>query len=90
MNDIIITDFQDERFIVAFKKYFIELGIEVSHWDGLFQQMNEEQGNLAIVRFSPKEGPTDTATNYYINKGCIRDSSYSALNENEVFIKLLK
>ena len=49
-NDIRITDFFDPRFQHAFKSYFSELGIEVRDWDGLFQEMSQGKGTVAIVR----------------------------------------
>lgn len=57
MNDLIIHDFSNTTFQMAFKKYFAEMGIEVKDWNGLFQEMNEEQDNVAIMRTSP-EGET--------------------------------
>lgn len=52
INDILISDFSDSRFQVAFKQYFGELGINVKDWDGLFREMNSENQNKAYVRFS--------------------------------------
>lgn len=55
MNDLIIYDFSNTTFQPAFKKYFAELRIEVKDWDGLFQGMNKEQDNVAIVRTPPRK-----------------------------------
>ena len=52
-SDKLITDFTDPVFRAAFKQYFTELGISVKDWDGLFQEMNGENGgekNAAYVR----------------------------------------
>lgn len=49
-TDTIIKDFKDPVFQSAFKAYFTELGIEVKDWNGLFQEISEEDGNTAIVR----------------------------------------
>ena len=49
-NDFIITNFLDEKFQNAFKKYFKELGIEVKDWNGLFNEMNEDKNTKAMVR----------------------------------------
>ena len=49
-HDTYITDFSDPVFQSAFREYFTEIGIEVRDWDGLFREMNREQGNTAIIR----------------------------------------
>ena len=55
MRDILISNFSQEIFQNAFKLYFAELGIEVKNWDGLFYEMNEEDGNKAYVRMDEAE-----------------------------------
>ena len=50
-RDVLISDFTDARFVKAFKLYFGELGINVEDWDGLFEEMNGDVGNMAYVRF---------------------------------------
>lgn len=52
VRDVLISDFTDPRFMKAFKLYFGELGINVEDWDGLFKEMNGDEGNMAYVRFS--------------------------------------
>lgn len=52
--DTLVTDFSDPLFQTAFRKYFAELGVSVSDWDGLFRQMNDEGGNSAYVRFDKR------------------------------------
>lgn len=49
-SDDIISDFTDPRFQKAFQQYFSELRIKVKDWDQLFQGMNEDGGNEAVVR----------------------------------------
>lgn len=49
-QDVLTADFSDMLFQNAFKQYFSELGIQVTDWDGLFQEMNEEGGNEAYIR----------------------------------------
>lgn len=49
-TDVLISDFMDPVFQNAFKQYFYELNINVDDWNGLFREMNEENGNLAYVR----------------------------------------
>ena len=49
-KDTCITDFTDPLFEEAFKKYFSELEITVKDWDGLFQEMNEDEGVSAVIR----------------------------------------
>ena len=46
----LIKNFKDEKFQIAFKMYFDELGIAVKDWGKLFQDMNDENNNLAYVR----------------------------------------
>lgn len=49
-KDFVINDFLDEKFQIAFKEYFKELGIEVKDWIGLFKEINEDKNTQAIVR----------------------------------------
>lgn len=49
MNYILIDDFTNMHFKGAFISYFEELGININNWDKLFNQMNEEIGNLAYL-----------------------------------------
>lgn len=51
-TDILIHDFTDARFQKAFRQYFHELGMNVKNWDGLFAEMNEQEGNGAFLRLS--------------------------------------
>lgn len=58
-SDILITDFSYPLFQEAFKQYFAEIGVTVKDWDGLFQEMNEENGgekNAACVRIAADGG----------------------------------
>lgn len=150
MKDHIVQDFSHPGFQAAFKKYFEELAIEIEDWDALFQHMNEEQNNVAIVRTTPQEEvvgfiqfrvdtlkgwffeetigfvrelwidgehrhgghgasllraaedyfvdhkvckavlTTDTAHAFYASQGYVRDASYQANNEDDVYVKLLR
>ncbi len=45
----IIEDFTNPLFTAAFQAYFAELGITVSNYDALFQEMNEGGNNRAYV-----------------------------------------
>ena len=45
-----ISDFSSPLFQTAFQQYFTELGITVRDWNGLFNEMNEEGDNEAILR----------------------------------------
>ena len=150
MKDYFITDFSNLLFQAAFKEYFSELGVNVKDWDGLFREMNEDEGTAAFLRmeengsvigfilfqkgemkhwfFSESIGfirefwvsakfrgqghgtallefaekyfvennvyktilTTDTTPEFYLKRGYIRDCSYQAKNEDEVFVKLLK
>lgn len=48
-NTILLSDFTDPRFQTAFQAYFAELGINVRDWDGLFREMNEQNGNFVYL-----------------------------------------
>ena len=50
MDDYLIVNFDDKLFQDAFKKYFEELGIQVQNWDGLWAEMNSDEGTKAFVR----------------------------------------
>lgn len=58
-SDILISDFTDPVFQAAFRQHFTEMGINVKDWDGLFQEMNEGNGdekNAAYVRRTANGG----------------------------------
>lgn len=48
--DELISDFSAILFQKAFQQYFSELGINVTDWEGLFKEMNDEGDNSAFVR----------------------------------------
>ncbi len=54
-TDKLITDFSNPLFQDAFRTYFAKLGISVKDWAGLFQEMNDEDGNAAFLRIA-KDG----------------------------------
>lgn len=54
-SDTLISDFSNPIFQNAFRQYFAELGISVTDWKNLFQEMNDDDGNLAYVR-TAKDG----------------------------------
>lgn len=49
-TDTLISDFSVPLFSNAFRQYFSELGINVTDWNSLFKEMNDEGDNLAFVR----------------------------------------
>ena len=49
-NDFLISDFTNDIFTCAFKEYFAELGINVSDWNSLWEEMNSDNGNFAYVK----------------------------------------
>lgn len=51
-SDVLITNFLDSLFQEAFKKYFTELNVNLEDWDALFKEMNEEEGNMSVVRMN--------------------------------------
>lgn len=55
MKDYFITDFSNPLFQAAFKEYFSELGVNVKDWDGLFREMNEDEGTAAFLRTDEKD-----------------------------------
>ncbi len=54
-QDTLTADFSSPIFQNVFKQYFSELGIQVRDWDGLFREMNEEDGNEVYVRTDADE-----------------------------------
>ena len=148
-KDVLISDFTDDGFMQAFKRYFGELGISVEDWNGLFAEMNGTEGNRAYVRYNEngeivgfiqfvavelenwffrerlgfirefwvsseyrKMGhgseliglaeryfadngikkvilTTDTAHSFYETKGYRKDDSFTAKNNDDVFVKEL-
>lgn len=55
-KDLFITDFSNPIFQNIFKEYFAELGIEVKDWEGLFSEMNTQNGgNCAYIRTCDNE-----------------------------------
>lgn len=57
-NDTLLTEFRDEGFRRSFRAYFHELGISVSDWEGLFQEMDSDgRGNLCWLRLAENGEP---------------------------------
>ena len=55
-KDLLISDFTDPAFQTMFKKYFAEIGVNVRDWEGLFSEMNTNNGgNMAYIRQSGNE-----------------------------------
>ncbi len=51
METRLIDSFTDESFRESFMLYFVELGITVRDWEGLFREMDTDgRGNLAYLR----------------------------------------
>ena len=40
IQDLPVTDFRDPVFTEAFARYFVELGLKVRDWEGLWEEMN--------------------------------------------------
>ena len=57
MKDILINDFNHLDFQNIFKSYFVELGVCVRDWSRLFQAMNDENRNLAYLRYDENGSP---------------------------------
>ncbi len=50
-KDYFISDFTDPVFQTMFKKYFAEIGVKVNDWEGLWEEMNTQNGgNKAYIR----------------------------------------
>lgn len=55
-KDLLISDFTDPLFQAMFKEYFAEIGISVRDWNGLFTEMNTQNGgNTAYIRLCENE-----------------------------------
>ena len=57
MKDILISDFNNLDFQNMFKSYFGELGVSVGDWSRLFKAMNDENRNLAYLRYDESGHP---------------------------------
>lgn len=57
MKNILISDFDNFDFQNMFKSYFGELGVSVSNWSRLFKAMNDENRNLAYLRYDESGRP---------------------------------
>lgn len=57
MKNILISDFNNLDFQNMFKSYFGELGVSVGDWSRLFKAMNDENRNLACIRYDKNENP---------------------------------
>lgn len=55
MKYISLTDFHNPHFTIAFKEYFSEFEITVSHWDQCFDRMNSQGDNQAFLVFDNQE-----------------------------------
>lgn len=55
-KDLLITDFTDPVFQKMFREYFAEIDIKVEDWDGLWTEMNTQNGgNTAYIRMYDSE-----------------------------------
>ena len=46
---MLLDDYNDAPFRLAFQTYFAELGYRISNWEGLFQEMAKDGDNLTYV-----------------------------------------
>lgn len=55
-KDLLITDFSDPVFQNMFKRYFAEIDVKVNDWEGLWEEMNTQNGgNTAYIRTCDNE-----------------------------------
>lgn len=55
-KDLLISDFSDPVFQSMFKQYFAEIDVKVNDWEGLFSEMNTQNGgNTAYIRTCDNE-----------------------------------
>ena len=55
-KDLLITDFSDPVFQRMFKQYFAEIDVKVNDWEGLWEEMNTQNGgNTAYIRTCDNE-----------------------------------
>lgn len=82
MQNYVITDSFDTRFQEAFKAYFEELGVSIRDWDGLFQEMKDQPGNVVILALADQshvigfiQVKIDTASHWFFEEtlGFIRE-----------------
>ena len=82
MQNNVITDSLNPLFQEAFKAYFDELGVSIKDWDGLFQEMKDQPGNVVILKLADNNQvigfiqiKIDTATHWFFEEtlGFIRE-----------------
>lgn len=55
-KDLLISDFSDPVFQSMFKQYFAEIDVKVNDWEGLWEEMNTQNGgNTAYIRTCDNE-----------------------------------
>ena len=69
-TDTLITDFTDAAFQTAFQTYFGELGVRVTNWAGLFQEMEASGENVTYIRRDEKGDVTSFIQFTTVDMGC--------------------
>ena len=97
--DKLIRKYDGQTFQTAFRAYIMEMGIQVSNWEGLFTQMTERNcgiGSELLAQaeaFFSRQGihkmilTSDTAEGFYRKHGYRRDEGIVAKNRAPVFVK---
>ena len=49
-TDTLINQYSDPAVQTAMKAYFCELGLNITNWDGLFQEMEQDGANFTFIR----------------------------------------
>ena len=49
-TDTLINQYSDPAVQTAMKTYFCELGLNITNWDGLFQEMEQDGANFTFIR----------------------------------------
>ena len=49
-TDTLINQYSDPAVQNAMKTYFCELGLNITNWDGLFQEMEQDGANFTFIR----------------------------------------
>lgn len=55
VQTILLSQSADSRFRQAFQTYFDELGVQVSDWAGLFQEMDRDRANQIFLLLKEEE-----------------------------------
>lgn len=87
-----IVDFSEPLFQAALHRYFNELEIAVTDWNGLWEEMNsgENTAYLALENgLSQAILTTESANEFFTKRGYVKTGAIKAANLQSVYVKEL-